>query len=269
VTKEIRIQRWPDIHAAMTALGGYGTSKQISERSGIDLKSITCFLGQYVSSGRVFRYGNGHLNKVYSLHPLDPAVFGARRERAERPAPGRDQVFAMVQEAGARGIEKAEIAERTGFLHDASDKHLCILRRLGKVWTVQYLRTARHFASQEHAQAFEATVPAIMAEARQRWQQRAVERKRELRAIASANRPPVVREPKPKKPKKREPRPGRELLARGTVNVERAVPTGPVIIPENVKRTVCPSPPERFSVQGPVIGGFATMGIGRYLESRP
>lgn len=42
-------------------------------------------------------------------------------------------------------------------------------------------------------------------------------------------------------------------------------PSGEVIVPANVKRTVAPSPPGRYEASGPVIGGFATLRPGHYL----
>ena len=268
MTKEIRIQRWPDIHAAMVALGGFGTSRQIAERAGISQKNVTCYLGQYVSTGKVFRYGSGHLHKTYSLTPLDQEQFGGFRKTQDRPAPGRERAYGLIKDAGADGIDKEALAAVCGVKPDAFDKHLCVLRRQGRVLSVKYLKTARHFANKEHAEAFTAVAAQLTEDARKEWQRNAIKRKRDARAAASAARPPKVRQPKAPKPRKREPRPGRELLAGGTRSVERPSPTGPVVIPENVKRTVCPSPPGRFDVVGPVIGGFATQGIGRYGESR-
>lgn len=42
-------------------------------------------------------------------------------------------------------------------------------------------------------------------------------------------------------------------------------PSGEVIVPANVKRTVAPTPPGRYEASGPVIGGFATLRPGHYL----
>jgi len=46
---------------------------------------------------------------------------------------------------------------------------------------------------------------------------------------------------------------------------EQRRPSGEVIVPANVKRTVKPAPAGRYEVTGPVIGGFATMRPGHYL----
>lgn len=42
-------------------------------------------------------------------------------------------------------------------------------------------------------------------------------------------------------------------------------PSGEVIVPDNVKRTVVPVRPGRYEVSGPVVGGFATLRPGHYL----
>lgn len=39
----------------------------------------------------------------------------------------------------------------------------------------------------------------------------------------------------------------------------------PVIIPSHVRVQVCPSQPDRFAINGPVIGGFGSEGPGRYI----
>lgn len=68
-------------------------------------------------------------------------------------------------------------------------------------------------------------------------------------------------------------RPGREQLVAEpervpvpvTIAEHQRRPSGEVIVPVGVKRTVAPVRPGRFEASGPVIGGFATMRPGEYL----
>lgn len=68
-------------------------------------------------------------------------------------------------------------------------------------------------------------------------------------------------------------RPGREQLiherkhfpAPVSISVRQLRPSGEVIIPPDVKRTIAPVRPGRFEPTGPIVGGFATMRPGQYL----
>jgi hypothetical protein len=51
-----------------------------------------------------------------------------------------------------------------------------------------------------------------------------------------------------------------------TLRTPRPAPTLNPVIPPNVKITRLPAPPGRFEMAGPVVGGFATMRPGKYLE---
>jgi hypothetical protein len=54
-------------------------------------------------------------------------------------------------------------------------------------------------------------------------------------------------------------------------NLQQRLEPGPTVVPDHVKRTVCPSPQfdARFQIdpRQRVVGGFASMGPGRYLDS--
>ncbi len=77
-----------------------------------------------------------------------------------------------------------------------------------------------------------------------------------------------------KRPFRGDPRPGVEqiIVQHGLVdapvhiNEVQRRPSGEVVIPENVKRTVQVAPPGRFALSGLVVGGFATMKPGQYLD---
>ena len=68
-------------------------------------------------------------------------------------------------------------------------------------------------------------------------------------------------------------RPGREQLvherkhfpAPVSISVRQLRPSGEVIVPPDVKRTIAPVRPGRFEPTGPIVGGFATMRPGQYL----
>ncbi len=68
-------------------------------------------------------------------------------------------------------------------------------------------------------------------------------------------------------------RPGREQVvaerrhfpAPVSIPTRQLRPSGEVIVPGDVKRTIAPVHPGRFEATGPIAGGFATMRPGQYL----
>lgn len=77
-----------------------------------------------------------------------------------------------------------------------------------------------------------------------------------------------------KRPFRGDPRPGIQQIiverepvdAPVHINEVQRRPSGEVVIPENVKRTVQVAPPGRFAPSCPAVGGFATMKPGQYLD---
>ncbi|MES2958499.1 MAG: hypothetical protein V4792_09935 [Pseudomonadota bacterium] len=69
--------------------------------------------------------------------------------------------------------------------------------------------------------------------------------------------PPALPAPKPKKP-----------AMTPSLHVAKRGPAGTDQEPDmsRAKVTVYQPPPSRYAATGPVIGGFATMGVGRYLS---
>lgn len=177
--------------------------------------------------------------------------------------PVRNHLKAAIVAAGARGMTQGEMVtpDIDYWKVSVTVSHMVTA---GEIIRVGPKMLSRYFASREHAAAAEIWMVAELAEHTAR-----------LKAIRSAKQIAVQRErrareraAKPPKPEKVKPVKRIVLLSALKPSAKHQPATvAQIVVPANVKRTVHPTPPARFEVTGPVIGGFATAGIGRYLEA--
>lgn len=206
--------------------------------------------------------------------------------QAERSVKRTGDYHQAIVAAGAAGLSMPEVQQVMGVTRRAAQRPLGNLRSDGRIFFVMVGRNARYFATEAMATA---GAVAMLAEnkaiskaladvrrekklAREMAKRRAEgvkPRQVKQARVRAEPKERKVREPKPPKAAKtkRESLPGHLLVLPARNPKPKKAGPVEIIIPENVKRTVCPSPPDRFAVSGPVVGGFATMRPGQYLPS--
>lgn len=174
-----------------------------------------------------------------------------------KPAPLR----ALIQRACATGASMAEIRTALDRQDDSLAVYVCQLVNRGHLIAVGKPMQTRYFARQSDAQKYRNwlsdNAEALEAE-RKRHQAKVradkIARRRSREVLLKRNPAyPLGLAALPKTP---------TVMKQAQTRRKLPVET---VVPEGVKRTVQAAPPGRYAVQGPVIGGFATMGIGRYL----
>lgn len=186
-------------------------------------------------------------------------------------------ILAVCEAAGADGVTTAQLRESTAHLNwCTAKKALDRLIASGRVFGVGPDKHRRWFSDQEKAQAFALIVDDVVAAKRAEQAERAKGHRAAYEARRQAKRVRVERKPKPAvvKPAKNAATPWRQenqetksARAAQLAEKNRAVE---IITPEHVKVQVVPGymGDPRYTVNGPVIGGFRTAGVGRYLDGR-
>lgn len=178
--------------------------------------------------------------------------------------------IAASNEAGMNGVE---VAIAVGI----TKGHLCVeltrLRRAGQVFSGGAMPLIRYFAQADWAEAFAPVALAELAVATAARLERKREQHRARRRRLSAERGPKKPRASPK-PKAKPALVATQTPWRADHSKPASMPKPKVVqrivVPENVKRTVAPVQRDtRFTAEGPVIDGFATMGVGRYLDEVP
>ena len=245
--------RWPAIRAFIEANGGQATSTQVCKATGISQKITTTLLAQYVKAGRLYRGGDAGAYR-YFLAAEDASKVQSRGYVDRRGTTA--EALRLLQEAGEQGTTRIAIAEAIGCTIGEIEHSLCMLRKRGQVFGARYNNYVQQFARLEWAEAFlqrrSDDLSQAKAEQRRKW--RESKQRQRIEAVKTAKQKP-------------EPVPGKKLVKPSRFVPLPPKPVGPVIIPENVKRTFAPIKPGRYDVTGPVVGGWATMKPGQYLPS--
>lgn len=162
------------------------------------------------------------------------------RRTGKRPSPYRDRALELLEQAGSTGMTAAEIRQRTDWTTIEVGNTLYTAGQAGMVFKSGLHNSLRYFIRRDWADEHQA-----------RAQEHKAQRIAKAKATTQAERQQRIRQisSQPFKPKQ-------------TPRVE-------IIVPAEVKRVVGPTHAfdPRFQVdpRTRVVGGFATMGIGRYL----
>lgn len=196
--------------------------------------------------------------------------------RAPREGTLRRAVFDAVDAAGSltlRDIRVAVGVQAPEFTTVVGQLVLC-----GLLIGVGPKCSKRYFADEALAQAYLARIPVELDAVKVARKERDLQRRRNAYRKKVAQRPARPAKPKaePKPLQVAKPKPATKTPWRADhskpapVTTPRAKVVQQIVEPADVKRTVAPVRRDtRFAVEGPVIGGFATMGVGRYLEEVP
>lgn len=271
---------WLSLHALVVAAGEKGaTSKELVKALGVHHRTFENWVQRLTSEGMLFSGGFGTSTRRF-----------AKREWADKHSDAnprgysRDEVLKIITAAGADGISTPEIAESLGCAMSQISHALTELRSAGKSFSAGKNHTYRNFASFEDAEAYRVKRAEARLEHKRIHQPEYKRRsKAKLRPIAEAMRQQRAAERearknddaawlerRKKRAEKRREKSGKEMLVkRAEISTKRAEPKPArpeeIIIPDNVKITKAETKPGRYEVTGPVIGGFATAGIGQYI----
>lgn len=280
------VPRKAQIKGAVMLCGDAGTtSPELATSTGIHRSLLSVLLNHYCKSGFLHKVGPRGRQRFYATAdqaqaaaPLLAAQEAARAEQAKQHrhelreayrspserahAPNRDAMLRAINTAGPDGITRADLAIATGLqmvLLGATLKRLINQGRVVQAGRTQHLH---FFPTQAAATAWETCeerrLKALYAQRSEsdalREEARAAMRRKKARRLPPPDLRCVPTQPgelppvQVHKPAKGEPR--------------------PVVVPANVKRTVAPVRPGRYEVSGPVIGGFATLPFGQYLDGQ-
>jgi len=287
----------PRLEAIRNCCNGPHGARQfeVIKATGFQRAYICTLLGQYVAAGHLFKSGTINRQRYYSTKPARDADadFVAREEaeyqerkrqryaKKEKPTPSLEKVRAMLIKSAGNGISEKEAMAEFGILPRTVQKAVAKLREGGELHTFRTNNLVRFFSTPEYAKAFAQVVTfdreekkkAKIAARKNSPIALARREQRNAKAKAAYHSRKAKEEPSKAAVKRasRTPKTGKELIAshtKGTnaIHIPTPKPAVEVIIPENVKRTYIPAPAGRFDVSGPVIGGFATMGPGQYLD---
>lgn len=279
------VPRKVQIKAAVMLCGDAGTtSPELCASTGIHRSLLSVLLNHYCKRGFLHKVGPRLHQRYYATAeqaqaaaPLVAAQETARAEQAQQrreatrqawkspseraTAPNRDAVLSAINHAGPDGITRGDLSIATGLQVVLLGATLQRLIKQGQVVQAGRTQYLHFFPSQEAATAWEAReerrLKALYAQRSEadalREDARAAMRRKKARRLPPADLrcvPTLPAEPAPVQVRKAKPEPR------------------PVVIPDNVKRTVATTRPGRYEVSGPVIGGFATLPFGQYLDGQ-
>jgi hypothetical protein len=192
------------------------------------------------------------------------------------------KIVAYLQSLGSTGASRAEIVKALGM--SQGNVNRCLLRWLPRCgifragWDRHYL----YFADKAHADAHQARLPELKREfQRHQQERRKLEQRAYLRRVSAkkaALKPPNP--PKPEKPVKVsiERAKNAYVVVKGRdapvkiASTEQVMRTATVVMSAGIKVTRCGGWTHDIRYQLPpgqkVVGGFATMGPGRYLDGQ-
>ena len=247
--------KWPrldEVRELIAKAGKKGIERaEIQATLSLSRSSAERRLMRLRDDGIVFCGGNGQHYRWFTSKQ-DAEAF--HQPRSFIVAAGKIRTILVA--AGVAGSTWSEIVEKSGCNQSDIEDGLAWMRKNGQAFSAGKNHTFRTFATKEDAEAY------------REW--RAVKRLKDKRASQQTIKAAVApkKEAKPKK--------------LGTItyalrenkkkDAEKAAIAPdfskiPAVNPNGVSVTVLPCRPGRYEVSGPVIGGFATMGIGRYLEA--
>ncbi|MBA3592086.1 hypothetical protein [Methylibium sp.] len=178
----------------------------------------------------------------------------------------KQRIIAAVSACGPRGARQAEIAAASGIMLNHTSAELKRLCAAGQVFCIGSRKHSHYFPDASSAAAF-----APVFEAEQTVLAQAIKDADLMRRRAAHRRKSAAKPGKPRKARapNKVPKPAvNHWRQDNTKPSAQTIKAAVVVIPAGLKPTICPSGTDhRFTVTGPVIGGFATMGVGRYLEA--
>lgn len=212
--------------------------------------------------------------------------------KRDRMAPVQDEILERLRAGPASGMTINQLRPAMGRTGSQLEQTLSKMLTAGRLWVIYAKPRSRYYPSVEAMEAarpqVEAEEAAIRKAVRDAARAREAAAKRERCRAARADKPARVKAVKPEKPAASQAKAhcwGRVASDASTrtmpslpqkVPVPRrpAAPKGPAVPAEVVgmddamKRCEPAKkyPDHRFVVDGPVVGGFATMGVGRYME---
>lgn len=190
----------------------------------------------------------------------------------DRPTPRWDQIRALAEEAGAAGVNQAELRARMDIKAPVLWSALLDYVKRGWLFKIGRPTMMRYFLRKEWADAYPQP-PSIEEVAKARIKRR-TERVREKRQAVAAARPPKPPKPKaaPKpKPAKAAPRPFEKRILPAPVTVARPKQEAQIVTPPGIEVQKGPSythdPRFQMAPGVKVRGDFSKLGIGRYLPT--
>lgn len=272
-----RVSHWPLVIKVCEANRETGaTLDQIRDGAQMIRRHSPTLVCQYIKRGYLFAYGAKTRRRYFLTEedmrkaaPLIDAMEAARNApKVKRVIPWEEtavgKVHAHLVAAGDAGLSFDDIKRLCNISNTVASVRLAELRRLGKCFMARGDYWFRNFATMEQAAAYKlihcaATKRNLEVKERAQKREQAKQAARakkaaELAAIKAKKAARVVEV-------KAKPAPVK-------TSAVRLDPNAQAIIPAGLKPTLLPCQPGRFEVSGPVVGGFATMGVGRYLEGR-
>ncbi len=259
------------------------TRRQISERAQCTFASLSSLLHRAVTM---------NVPQIFSIRAFGTALyFGNKKDRDAfdmreycanlpkklvlRKAPCQTRIQAECAKHKF-GCSAPELREAVKDGPKDISTTLTLMVANGRLFSIGRPGWMRYFASKESLEAVRHEVIQLIEEqrnashaaAKKKMYARTELARRAKRAAARA-----LRDASPPKPKKQAPKTSHKPLAIVTYAAAKkphkkaSPPSGPIVVPPHVKVQVCPGfKGDRFSVTGPVVGGFSTMGIGRYYS---
>ena len=294
MSRHPRLQAVIDLFRAIAPAGL--TIQQTAERLGFSYNTVTQLMSRAergIARGvKLYKTRRGH-SVVYFANECDAKAFDIKAYHAaqfvangEARSPLQARIYRYLAGLPNGACSKdiaAYISESSGKSVAHVTTVVAEMNKIGRIVGIGPNNWKRYFAAEiapdDAARAvileqIEATRKANKLASRNH----ANERKKMTDAARRASRPkPAPKPAKVAKEKRRDgfmlspkaPRPSVMLSNAAVRMLKRQIPDGPATIPDHVKVQVCPGyrGDVRYLPQTDrVIGGFATMGIGRYLE---
>ncbi|MBA3622888.1 MAG: hypothetical protein H0W48_00155 [Methylibium sp.] len=164
----------------------------------------------------------------------------------------KQRIIAAVATCGPRGARQAEIAAASGITLNHVSAELKRLCAAGQVFCIGSRKHSHYFPDAQRAAVF-----APVFEAEQAVLAQAIKDADLMRRRAAYRRKSAAKPSKPRKAR------APNWCKDNTKPSAQTIKAVDVVIPEGLKPTICHSGKDhRFTVTGPVIGGFRTAGVG-------
>lgn len=246
-------------------------------------------------SGKLYRRQQGGYGLYFAdesdAQAFDIGSYAATRYAVPKAtrAPNQTRVYEYVASM-PRGATQAQIRLSLGLDIESSTTLIAQMCKSGRLHSIGPVCWKRYFTDADLMESMReeviAEIQRVRTERRETARELKNERKRALRASLPAKPPKERKPPKDRRQFMIEPRTKHKAAPakRAAPVVELMAPARPDTAPVKIKRSKAHDcepfiPPHvkvkycegyrgdvRFMVSAPVVGGFATMGIGRYME---
>lgn len=176
----------------------------------------------------------------------------------------RQRIVEIVREAGPAGMMAADIGKIIGGHQNSCRASINKVSCQGLLIPVGPKCRTRYFVEQAFADAHTQQLPVILAAIKDgvNARRRARARSRYEQRADAAN--PSRKRPAPRKPRLQKNDPLYVTLK--PAHKHKPPNITQIVVPENVKRTVHPTPPGRFEVPASFVGVFRAAGVGRDMN---